>query len=208
MQTRSDAFSSVFDSIKIEAQAESDPPAADEMLAFGEYHGEPAAHAPGRGAASGFTLLDDADGRFAIDRDTGIITLLHGHLLEVEPGAEHPVHIRVIEPSGASYELKFRLRMTGLIPQIAGAEEFDSLAGLGSASAAALAPAPRITITPPAAAPAQPSPWARLAALDAEQAPFGAVCTAPTPCIDAGTGDLTLSTAPPRAASAAARWII
>jgi hypothetical protein len=38
--------------------------------------------------------------------------------------------MRVVEPSGATYELDMQLRITGHVPQMVGAEEFAAIAGL------------------------------------------------------------------------------
>lgn len=66
----------------------------------------------------GFYLLDDAEGRFTIDHETGIITLAEDALLALEPGAVHHVLMRTIEQSGSEYEMRFALRITGRVPQI------------------------------------------------------------------------------------------
>lgn len=201
MHSSFDSFALHFDSIPVEPKRAGEPSSANEI------EDQTAASSPL--PAQGFTLIDDADGRFGIDRDTGIITLLHEHLLTSEAGAIHPVQIRVIEPSGASYELKFRLRMTGLIPQIAGAEEFDALANLVCPApnlkpmrAIALAPAPEAKPEP------KPSVWPHLAATKDEAAPFGLLGIAPLPSVDLRTSDLSLSDTPPQAAPASAAWLI
>lgn len=209
MQTPFDSFALSFDSIPVEPKQAAQPAPA---------HDIDAPHVDGP-ARPGFTLLDDADGRFGIDRETGIITLLHDHLLASEAGATHGVHMRCIEPSGASYELRFQLRMTGLIPQIVGAEEFDALANLVQPAPAlkpmraiALAPAPEPETE---AAPSQieapqielPSTWPHLARGD-EAAPFGVLCAAPYPAVETGSSDLSLGVAPPRPGAAGADWAI
>ena len=103
MMSSLDPFALSFDSIKVEPK----PPAAlpSERTALFAHSALP--------EEPGFYLLDDAGGRFSIDRATGIVTLAHDHVLELERDAIHPVHIKVIEHSGASYELNFRLRITG-----------------------------------------------------------------------------------------------
>jgi hypothetical protein len=78
----------------------------------------------------GFYLLEDADGRFVVDREMGVVSLADDSLLERERGAVHGVRMRVVEQSGASYELDMQLRITGPVPQMVGAEEFALLAGL------------------------------------------------------------------------------
>ncbi len=90
----------------------------------------------------GFYLLDDSGGRFEVDRDLGIVSLKDERLLEREAGSVRAARLRVIEPSGASYELELRLRLTGRIPQLVGGEENDFLLGPNA---------------PPAAAPKEPA---------------------------------------------------
>jgi len=104
----------------------------------------------------GFYLMDDAGGRFIVDRQWGIVSIANDELLAREPNAMHSVTLRVIEPSGASYDLPMQLRLTGRVPQMVGAEEFAMLASMADglaaqiADGAAMAPAPRAQ---PAAAP-------------------------------------------------------
>ncbi len=207
MQTPFDSFALSFDSIPVEPKQAAQPAPAHDLDA-------PHVDGPAR---PGFTLLDDADGRFGIDRETGIITLLHDHLLASEAGATHAVHMRCIEPSGTSYELRFQLRMTGLIPQIVGAEEYDALANLVQ-PAPALKPMRAIALAPamlPEIAPLQietpqieaPSMWPHLARGE-ETAPFGALCAAPYPAVETGSSELSLGAAPPRPGAAGAEWAI
>src|ERR1700704_5503108 len=99
-----DPFALSFDSIRIEPKASAAHAAASPFSLTGDETSDP-----------GFYLLDDAGGRFTIDRDTGIVTLVHDHVLQLESGAIHPVKLKVIEQSGASYELNFRLRITGRV---------------------------------------------------------------------------------------------
>jgi hypothetical protein len=194
-----DPFAQTFDSIKLDAPAKADD-----------------AHAEPRGYEEpGFYLLDDAAGRFAIDRETGIVSLAHDHLMALEAGAVHPVHIHVVEPSGSTYELKFRLRMTGRVPQMAGAEENDALAALCAAPLLDLmAPA---TVEEPIAR--ETVSWAQFAAarenagrlrsISNKEGGFGALIEPPSfPGYLAGTGRLSLDAAPPAPASTAAHWTI
>jgi hypothetical protein len=118
----------------------------------------------------GFFLLDDADGRFAIERETGIITLASDEILEREHGAVYAARIRVREGSGETYEMNLRLRIDGRVPQIA---ENDTPLTLVQSTAAPVTQTPR--------APAQA--WAIFAAsthgahapLGLEDEPFGAL---------------------------------
>lgn len=78
----------------------------------------------------GFYLLNDANGRFVVDREIGVVTLADDSILQSERNAVHAVRLRVIEPSGATYELDMQLRVSGRVPQMIGAEEFAAIAGL------------------------------------------------------------------------------
>lgn len=71
----------------------------------------------------GFYLADDAGGRFVVDRQFGVVSLRDEALLASERGAVHSVKLRVVEATGESYELEMKLRLTGLVPQMVGAEE-------------------------------------------------------------------------------------
>ena len=77
----------------------------------------------------GFYLLNDADGRFVVDPDTGVVMLADEDILKTERGAIHCAQLRVVENSGYSYTLDLELRLTGRVPQMAGSE--DLLAGFG-----------------------------------------------------------------------------
>ena len=101
----------------------------------------------------GFYLVDDAGGRFIVDRQWGIVSVANDDVLAREPGAVHGVMLRVIEPSGARYELPMQLRLTGRVPQMVGAEEFAMLASMADGLAEQIAsgdtqakPAPLPTI--------------------------------------------------------------
>lgn len=104
----------------------------------------------------GFYLVDDAGGRFIVDRQWGIVSVANDDVLAREPGAVHGVMLRVIEPSGAAYQLPMQLRLTGRVPQMVGAEEFAMLAAMADGLAAQIAdgavaaPAPSVQ---PAATP-------------------------------------------------------
>ncbi|MGQ0531264.1 MAG: hypothetical protein ACT4OF_01060 [Caulobacteraceae bacterium] len=127
-----DPFAQKFDSIEIDPARAPSQAAIDSAMA----HLAPpeelltaSAAAPDI-ATAGFYLLDDAGGRFVVDRDMGVVSLADDTLLERERGAVHAVRMRVIEQSGATYELDMQLRITGRVPQMVGAEEFAAIAGL------------------------------------------------------------------------------
>ena len=175
-----DPFSQKFDSIEVDP-ANTPPREAienamahvaprDEMLAA-------SAAAPDL-PAPGFYLLDDANGRFAVDRDIGIVTLADESLLQAERNAIHSVKLRVIEPSGSTYELDMKLRITGRVPQMIGAEEFAAIAGLTDET---ILVAPRVpvlvvpkeepeAIAAQAVTPVTPPSWTRFAVAQGHQA--------------------------------------
>lgn len=115
-------------------------------------------------SAPGFYLADDADGRFVIDHDTGVVTLSCEDVLARERNVVHVVRIKVIEQSGESYEVALRLKITGMAPQIATPDEgfamFDE--PMRPAPAEAPAAAPERPVAPPA--PFSAARWLRFAA--------------------------------------------
>ncbi len=73
----------------------------------------------------GFYLLDDAGGRFVVDRDFGVISLRDDESLESERGSIHTARLRVIEPSGVIYELDMRLCLSGRVPQLVTEDDIE-----------------------------------------------------------------------------------
>lgn len=112
-----DPFSARFDSIEIDPSRQS-LAAIDHALALAA----PSAAAP-EFAQAGFYLMDDAGGRFIIDREMGVVSLKDAATLERERFSTHTVRVNVIEQSGHSYEMEMQLRLTGLVPQMVGAED-------------------------------------------------------------------------------------
>jgi hypothetical protein len=74
-------------------------------------------------AVPGFYLADDADGRFVIDHETGVISVFNEALITREFGAVYMVRLRVVERDGGAYEFAIRLKITGVVPQTAGEDE-------------------------------------------------------------------------------------
>lgn len=99
MMTPPDPFSQRFDSINVE-------------------------RAPTPANEPGFCLADDAGGRFVIDREFGVVSLRDEKLLASELGQVYAVQLRVVEASGHSYVMELQLRVTGMVPQMVGAEDF------------------------------------------------------------------------------------
>jgi hypothetical protein len=156
-----DPFSARFDSIEIDPARAPSQAALDHALAIAA----PSAATP-EFAAPGFYLIDDAKGRFDIDRDFGVISLRDESILSREHGAVHTARVRVVEQSGASYDMDMQLRLTGRVPQMVGAEDNAFLIGLATgetqqaAPAATTVPAP----TPPIDAHVEVAPWTKYAA--------------------------------------------
>ncbi|MEZ5972257.1 MAG: hypothetical protein R3C31_10655 [Hyphomonadaceae bacterium] len=119
-----DPFSQKFDSIEVDPKHTPTREAIEYAMA------NAAPEAPSEPPAPGFYLLNDANGRFAIDRDMGVVTVADESILQTERNAVHTARLRVVEPSGATYELDMQLRITGRVPQMIGAEEFAAIAGL------------------------------------------------------------------------------
>lgn len=118
-----DPFAQEFDSIDVDP-ARAPPREAIESAMASVAPSETAADEPG------FYLLNDANGRFAVDRDLGVVTLADDSILQAERNSVHPVRLRVVEASGSAYELDLQLRISGRVPQMVGAEEFAAIAGL------------------------------------------------------------------------------
>jgi hypothetical protein len=139
----------------------------------------------------GFYLLDDAGGRFVVDPEFGFISLRDEALLESERGQVHNARLKVVEPSGAAYELVLRLRLSGRVPQVVSESEA------------------------PAATPLASLPWAHFTAflgarveraLSEEHAPFALLAAQPALASDVAACDLRIGAPPPRPASARANW--
>jgi len=176
-----DPFAQQFDSIEIDPERAPSQAAIESAMALSAPREEfltVSAAAPDI-VQAGFYLLDDAGGRFVVDRDMGVVTLADEALLNSERGDVHAVRLRVVEASGTTYELDMQLRITGRVPQMVGAEEFAAIAGLTDdtivvatrvpvlVTAAEPTPAPVIeTIAPPPAHIA----WTRFSAAQAHAA--------------------------------------
>lgn len=203
MSTPHDPFALSFDSIDIDpARAPARDAIERAMESVGPRFSSPPPEAPG------FSLTDDAGGRFVVDREFGVISLAGEYVLTSDAGAVHTVRLRVVEPSGAAYELDMRLRVTGMIPRMLDGEEIDFLAGLPALDEAA-------PMQPAAAAPAAAADvaWNTYAAFAAPAgapqpvsgaAPYGAaIGTAPLPGgVDSARLHLFTPLPPPSAVSA------
>lgn len=188
MTSPPDSFAAAFDAIELDPARAPSLAAIDAAMAMCAPIDEP-----------GFYLLDDAGGRFTVDREWGLISLRDEATLERERGAMLAARLKVIEPSGETYELALRLRISGMAPQLICAEQMENEA-LFAVDAA----------LPPVS-------WSRFAAISGacalplvsdEVAPF-VLAAAPCPAnIDAGACALALEQAPPRASLPDAAWVI
>lgn len=189
MTTPSNSFAAAFDTIEINPASAPSPAAIEAAMAM---------CAPAD--APGFFLLDDCGGRFVVDREFGFISVKDEVTLEAERGSIRAVRLKVIEPSGESYELALRLRVSGRVPQVVSEPE----------------PAPEPTPEPPAQASAAKTPWAAFAGFSGARAESFArdedasfACIVEPPCAEAPDGgcDLHFGAEPPRPANASAHWL-
>jgi hypothetical protein len=195
MSTTPAPFEQAFDSIDIDPARAPDRAAIDRAMAH---------VAPQRMDEPGFYLIDDCGGRFIVDRALGIVTLRDETILAKERGNVHEVQLHVVERSGARYVLAMKLRLTGLVPAMVGAEDIDFLAGAANAETRAepKAPTTRTMLwSAYAAAAAHRAP----AAID-ETARFGGALDRPAPPAAPGPYRLRLFTPLPPHANKNAAW--
>ncbi len=67
---------------------------------------------PDAGDTHTYSLLDDAGGRFAIDSNTGIITVADGSLLDYDSAASHGLTIRATDAAGLTYDQAVTINLT------------------------------------------------------------------------------------------------
>ncbi|MGE0741431.1 MAG: hypothetical protein AB7O98_08820 [Hyphomonadaceae bacterium] len=202
MSSPLDPFALKFDSIEVDSTRAPTQAAIEHAMALAAVKREP--------SEPGFYLLDDAQGRFTVDRDVGVVSLADDALLETDRGAIFLVRLLVIEPSSTRYEMDMRLRITGRVPQMVGAEEFAKLAEMTAA------PIPHLEPAIVAAKPAAPRlPWINYAAtstthaaapLGPESAAFGALIAPITPALALTQSDLVVSDPLPPPAHVGAAW--
>jgi hypothetical protein len=154
MMSSSDPFSASFDSIDLSGKAPSKEAFDHAFEVCAPSAAEPEFVQPG------FYLIDDARGRFVVDRDMGVVSVKDEATLQQEQGSVHSVTLRVVERSGESYELPMQLRVTGMIPQMVGAEENDFFATAAYELKPRKMVALRIDAEPETAAPRAPEPVA------------------------------------------------
>ena len=181
-----------FDSIDVDPAHASSANAIDHALAL-------YARKESEAEAPGFYLLDDVEGRFIVDREMGVVTLSDDGLLATERGATHVARLRVIEPSGARYDMDLRLRISGRVPQMASVDEAELLPELRAAASVE-----------------QSVAWSAFSAFSGvcastllvrEDAPLGGLISGPDlPAFEPGQCVFALTETNPAPASAAAVW--
>jgi len=205
-----DPFAQKFDSIDVDATRSPSAAAIDRAMEIAAPRAE-AFETPG------FYLLDDAGGRFIVDRDFGVVSLADETLIVTERGQVHGVQLKVIEASGTAYNMEMRLRITGRVPQMVGAEEFAYLAELTAGPIPDLKPATRIALVQET--PTQPSvAWSAFSAAAHQgaarsisacgAAPYGALLSTSLPAINAAAIALNLGEPTPTPSAKSATWSI
>ncbi len=66
------------------------------------------------GDTKSYTFTNNAGGRFAINRTTGVITVANGTLLNYEAATSHDVTVRVTDRSGLTYDETFTIAVTNV----------------------------------------------------------------------------------------------
>ncbi|HEY7228915.1 MAG TPA: cadherin domain-containing protein [Pseudolabrys sp.] len=67
---------------------------------------------PNAGDHLSYTLVNSADGRFAIDADTGVITVADGGRLDFETAQTHDITVRATDQGGLSFDKTFTIKVT------------------------------------------------------------------------------------------------
>jgi Ca2+-binding RTX toxin-like protein len=95
---------------------------------------------PDAGDVLTYTLVDDADGRFAIDNESGIVTVADGAALDYETTASHEITVRVTDSDGLNFDKEFTITLTNVSGSVdgtggdnvlVGTSEEDTIQGLG-----------------------------------------------------------------------------
>src|SRR6185369_9077835 len=63
-----------------------------------------------------FSLTDNAGGRFAIDANTGVVTVANASLLDYETATSHDITVKAADASGAFTEHTFTIAVTDVAP--------------------------------------------------------------------------------------------
>ncbi|MGI9509493.1 MAG: FG-GAP-like repeat-containing protein, partial [Geminicoccaceae bacterium] len=85
---------------------------------------------PDAGDTLTYSLTDDAGGRFAIDANTGEVTVVDGTLLDYETATSHDVTVRVTDAAGATYDEVFTIDVADAVENSAPSDIGLSHAGV------------------------------------------------------------------------------
>ena len=196
MTSPPDPFAAFFDSVELDPSAKPTPETIERAIGFCGSP-QPGAETPG------FYLLDDADGRFRVDRLVGVISLSDDAILERERGAVHLARLLVIEQSGERYELDLKLRLSGRVPQLVSQEDaLSEPSVIVEHDNEDVMSVPRIHWTRYVAVAGLYTP----ASLAESDVPFGAMLSVHLPGVAAGFAGLTLIEDLPRPAARGAIW--
>ncbi|MDH3664145.1 MAG: putative Ig domain-containing protein, partial [Alphaproteobacteria bacterium] len=91
--------------------------------------GTVAAHDDDVGDSLTYALVDDADGRFAIDSSTGQVTVADASALDYEAATSHDIGVRVTDQAGAYHEETFSIDLTDVAETQAATQGHDTLTG-------------------------------------------------------------------------------
>ena len=76
-----------------------------------------------------YTLTDAAGGRFAIDANTGVVTVADNTLLDYETTTSHNITVRVTDSGGLTYDETFTINLTDVIEGTSGNDTLNGTAG-------------------------------------------------------------------------------
>ena len=76
-----------------------------------------------------YSLVDDADGRFAIDSETGEVTVADPAKLDFETASSHGIEVLVTDQQGASYQESLTIEVADAVETLVGTSGNDSLTG-------------------------------------------------------------------------------
>ncbi len=76
-----------------------------------------------------YTLTDAAGGRFAIDANTGVVTVADNTLLDYETTTSHNITVRVTDSGGLTYDETFTINLTDVIEGTSGGDTLNGTAG-------------------------------------------------------------------------------
>ena len=130
------AFSSATDTVDVTVSAVNDAPTdlalsantVAENAANGTVIGSASTTDPDAGDIHTYQLTDDAGGRFAIDTNTGQITVANSSLLDYESAMIHSVTVRVTDAGGLTYDETFTITVTNMNEAPTGADATITLA--------------------------------------------------------------------------------